>query len=127
MNSKEYEYKENISIPRVRELNKKEKKRYNDTNYVINNLLLAQEIIIENQNEVIDLYKDTDIFNEENKSENIESKNYYFHYLLFLKFNKDFFNFPSYEYYSYTNSLVKDINRNNADLLAISQINGESV
>jgi len=41
LNSKEYEYKENISIPRVRELNKKEKKRYNDTNYVINNLFLA--------------------------------------------------------------------------------------
>jgi len=127
LNSKEYEYKENISIPKVRELNKKEKKRYSDTNYIINNLLLAQEVVIENQNEVIDLYKDNDIFNDENKAKNIESKNYYFHYLLFPKFNKDFFNFPSYEYYSYTNSMVKDINRINTDLLAISHNNGETV
>ena len=127
LNSKEYEYKENISIPKVRELNKKEKKRYNDTNYVQNNLLLAQEIIIGNQNEKIDLYEEKDIFNEENKTEDIESKKYYFHYLLFPKFNKDFFNFPSYEYYSYTNSMAKDINRINTDLLAISYNNGETL
>ena len=127
LNSKEYEYKDNITIPRVRELNKKEKKRYNDTNYILKNLLLAQEVRIENKNEIIDLYEDKDIFNDENKSENLESKNYYFHYLLFPKFNKDFFNFPSYEYYSYTNSMAKDINRINTDLLAISHNNGETV
>ena len=133
LNSKEYEYKTTVLIPRVRELNKKEKRRYKDKYYMLNNLLLAQEVIIGNQNEkinkVIDLYEDDDIFKEKNeiKNENIEVKDFYFHYLLFPKFNKDFFNFPSYDYYLYTNPMIKDINRINTDLLAISHNNDEAV
>ena len=131
LNSKEYEYKDIVLIPRVRELNKKEKRRYRDKYYVLNNLLLAQEVIIGNQNEkinkIIDLYEEDDIFKEKNENENIETKDFYFHYFLFPKFNKDFFNFPSYDYYLYTNPMTKDINRINTDLLAISHNNGETV
>ena len=131
LNSKEYEYKDNILIPRVRELNKKEKRRYKDKYYVLNNLLLAQEVIIGNKDEkinnILDLYEDDDIFKEKSENENIETKDFYFHYLLFPKFNKDFFNFPSYDYYLYTNPMTKDINKINTDLLAISHSNGEAV
>ena len=131
LNSKEYEYKDIVVIPKIRELNKKEKRRYKDKYYVLNNLLLAQEVIIGNQkeiiNNIIDLYEDNDIFKEKNENENIETKDFYFHYLLFPKFNKDFFNFPSYDYYLYTNPMTKDINRINTDLLAISHNNGETV
>jgi len=131
LNSKEYDFKNTILIPRVRGLNKKEKRRYKDKYYLINNLLLAQEVIIGNQNEkinsIIDLYEDNDIFKDTIENENIETKDFYFHYLLFPKFNQDFFNFPSYDYYLYTNPMTKDINRINTDLLAISHNNDETV
>ena len=127
LTSKEYEYKSKYPIPRIKELILREKKRYIDKNYKLNNLLLGQEIILENtksnnNNNINDLYQEEKITNEEEKNclENIEDINFYFNYILFPKFNKDFFNDPSFEYFQFTSTFASDIKRINTDLLAKS-------
>ena len=134
LNSKEYEYKEEIPIPIINGLTIREKKRYKDKNYILNNLLLSQEVIFEKkQNKIKDSNINEDnikkksednknnnniLINEDNQEENEE---YYINYFLFPKFNKDFFNDPSPEYTLYP-PISSDINRINTDLLAKSHI-----
>ena len=140
LNSKEYEYKDIYQIPILNGLSIKERERYNDKNYILNSLLLGQEIIfIQDKINNIKLEKNsTDNFNKDNnnndvykdKNNNIINKNIkekeengncYFNYILFPKFNKDFFNFPSPEYALYT-PITSDIKRINTELLARSHI-----
>ena len=123
LNSKEYEYKSYYQIPRAKELNLREKKRYIDKSYLLNNLLLGQEILFENSNNNYNGLFEEEKINNENNIENIENIDFYFIYFLFPKFNKDFFNDPSKEYLLFTSNISNDINRINTDLLAKSQIN----
>ena len=140
LNSKEYEYKEKFQIPIINGLTMREKKRYKDKNYLLNSLLLAQEFTFEktnnhkeesninnkeeNKGDNSKENKDNNniiIVNEENKEEEENSEEYYINYLLFPKFNKDFFNDPSHEYSSFSPMSI-DIRRINTDLLAKSHI-----
>ena len=137
LNSKEYEFMQTYSIPMINGLHSREKKRYIDKNYILNNLVLGQEIIIENNksnnnniiinkeennNEII-TKEETNNNNEDNEEDN---NDYYFNYILFPKFNKDFFNYSSPEY-AFNTPLVVDINRINTDLLAKSHISSKDI
>ena len=125
LNSKEYEYKVKYPIPIVKELTTKEKKRYKDEKYILNSLILGQDIIIEEKTKKITIEDEVDNDND-NDSETDKKNNkkydeqYYFNYILFPKFNKDYFNDPS-DYFLYTPD-IGDINRINTDLLAKSHI-----
>ena len=137
LNSKEYEYKEITNIPIINGLSLREKKRYIDKNYALSSLILGQEIVFEknknknknNNNNKIEennkefTNKEDIINNESNEDENGEC---YFNYILFPKFNKDFFNDPSPEYNLYT-PIISDINRINTDLLAKSHISSKEM
>ena len=135
LTSKEYEYKNTIKIPIAKPLSTKEKNRYKDKNYAFNSLLLGQEIeyIVEEKNsdedddndekkvEVIEENSQNDsiIFNEDDL--NKTSKEFTLSYILFPKFNNDFFNYPSYDYFHTSSN--NEIKRINTDLLAKSNIN----
>ena len=128
LNSKEYEFVQTYQIPIINGLNSREKRRYIDKNYILNNLLLGQEIILETKksnsiisnkeenNEIMTKEETNNNINEDNEDDNGD---YYFNYILFPKFNKDFFNYPSPEY-TFNTPIVVDINRINTDLLAKS-------
>ena len=133
LNSKEYEYKEVHKILILNGLTKREKYRYHDKNYILNNLLLGQEIVkekINNRNNIISSNENKSEINVDNKKESNEDDDYdeeedegdyYFNYILFPKFNKDFFNDPSLEFSLYK-PITSEINRINTDLLAKSHI-----
>ena len=131
INSKEYEYKDAYKIPILNGLSQREKHRYYDKNYILNSLLLGQEIVQEKLNnkntyKIEENSKDNNnIINEEEDIEFEDEGDYYFNYVLFPKFNKDFFNDPSLEYSLYTPAF-SDINRINTDLLAKSHISSTS-
>ena len=100
LTSKEYEFKSNHKIPKVKSLLDEELSRYKNKNYYKKNLLKGQEIIL-------------------------EDKDYFFNYIIFPKFNNDFFEFPSNEFFIYfytVENIINDINRVNTDLLAKSLI-----
>ena len=91
LNSTEYEYRGGTDIPMIKELTESEKFKFQEKNYRINNLFNGQEIKISND--------DTISIN----------------YILFPKFNKQFFNDPSVKIIDYPPT---NINRINTELLA---------
>ena len=91
LNSSDYEYEKENTIPIIKELAESEKLIIKEKNFRINNLFNGQQITISND--------DTISFN----------------YILFPKFNKQFFNIPSIKISSYSST---DINRINTELLA---------
>ena len=101
LNSKEYQYSSSHNVPRIKGLSQEEKNRYDNKEYILKNLYLGQDI----QN----------TSNEVNKE-----KEYIFNYILFPKFNNDYFFSPNYDYY-FTN-LINDINRINTDILSKSYL-----
>ena len=131
LNSKEYEYQEVYTIPILNGLSQREKHRYNNKNYILSSLLLGQEIVQEKINNNFTKENSNEINDENNKEFNEEDEeneggDYYFNYVLFPKFNKDFFNDPSLEYSLYT-PFTSDINRINTDLLAKSHISSGDI
>ena len=131
LNSKEYEYQEVYKIPILNGLSQREKHRYNNKNYILSSLLLGQEIVQEKINNNFTKENSNEINDENNKEFNEEDEeneggDYYFNYVLFPKFNKDFFNDPSLEYSLYT-PFTSDINRINTDLLAKSHISSGDI
>lgn len=123
LNSKEYEYNEEVPILIVKELANKEIKRFKDSDYILKNLLFGQDIIIEKIIKKVKDDEDLDLENEINDEIEFE-ESYYFNYLLFPKFNKDYFNDPSD--YSMISPDIGLFNRINTDLLAKShQSSGE--
>ena len=99
--SKEYEYKSMHKIPKVNPLMEEELDKYKNNNYYIKNVSKGQVITF-------------------------EKNDYFFNYILFPKFNEDFFNHPSNEFFLYfytMENISNDINRVNTDLLAKSHIN----
>ena len=101
--SKEYDFKSLHKIPKVKELVNEELNKYKNKKYYLKNLYKGQDIIF-------------------------EKNNYFFNYILFPKFNEDYYNFPSQEfflYYSTIDSIANDIKRVNTDLLAKSLLNTE--
>ena len=101
LSSQEYNYKSVHKIPKAKELIQEELNKYKNKNYYIKNLLKGQDIIFENNR-------------------------YFFNYILFPKFNNDFYFFPSNEFflYYYNNDNIKnDLKRVNTDILAKSLIN----
>ena len=122
LNSKEYEYKDTHQIPMLTGLSMREKKRYIDRSYIFDNLLKGQEIIYEKNKNYAE-----DKAEECNNKINNDEGDYYFNYVLFPKFNNDFFSDPSPEYSLYT-PMMNDIKRINTDLLAKShRTSGEIV
>ena len=125
LTSKEYEYKNIIHIPIAKELSEKEKNRYKDKNYILINLLFGQEIINAEVEKNDDEEIKGEIIEENNSKDSIKfndddnEKELQLNYILFPKFNNDFFNYPSHDYF-YTSS-NNDINKINTDLLAKSQ------
>ena len=101
LNSKEYQYSSSHNVPRIKGLSQEEKNRYDNKEYILKNLYFGQDI----QNKL----------NKEN-----EDKEYIFNYILFPKFNNDYFFYPNYDYY-FTN-LINDINRINTDILSKSYL-----
>ena len=101
LNSKEYQYSSSHNVPRIKGLSQEEKNRYDNKEYLLKNLYLGQDIQYTS--------------NEVNKE-----KEYIFNYILFPKFNNDYFFSPNYDYY-FTN-LINDINRINTDILSKSYL-----
>jgi hypothetical protein len=121
LTSKEYEYRDKYLIPIVKDLTLKEKKRYKNDKYVLNSLLLGQDVTINKKIKKITLEDDNDSENEKdinNNTINEDMEEYSFNYILFPKFNKDFFNDPS-DFFLFS-PITSDINRINTDLLAKS-------
>ena len=101
ISSKEYNFKSVHKIPKAKELLEEELIKYKNKNYLRKNLLRGQDIIF-------------------------EKNSYFFNYILFPKFNNDFYNYPSNEFFSYyynTDNIKNDLKRVNTDLLAKSLIN----
>ena len=99
--SQEYNYKSVHKIPKAKELIEEELNKYKNKNYYMKNLLKGQDIIF-------------------------EKNSYYFNYILFPKFNTDFYYFPSDEFFFYfytTDNIKNDLKRVNTDILAKSLIN----
>ena len=117
LNSKEYEYNEEVQILIVKELTKKEKNIFKDNDNILKNLLFGQDVIIEKNIKKVNDDEELDLDNEINDEIEFEDS-YYFNYLLFPKFNKDYFNDPSD--YSMTSPDIDYINRINTYLLAKS-------
>ena len=127
LNSKEYDYKEIHKVPKLTGLSIREKKRYTDKSYILNNLVMGQEIIYEKYKNYNDDKAEEDNNNKINNNNEDNEGEYYFNYVLFPKFNKDFFNDPAPEYTLYK-PIIGDINRINTDLLAKShRTSGEIV
>ena len=127
LNSNEYEYKEVHQIPMLTGLSMKEKKRYTDKNYILESLVKGQEIIYEKNKNYVDDKAEEENNNRINNDNEDDGGDYYFNYVLFPKFNKDFFNDPSPEF-SLSSPIIGDINRINTDLLAKShRTSGEIV
>ena len=101
LSSKEYDFKSVHKIPKVKALTEEELNKFKNRNYYKKNLI-----------------KGTNIFFQKN--------DYFLNYMLFPKFNLDFYNFPSNEFFLYfytMENITNDINRVNTDLLAKSLIN----
>ena len=101
LSTQEYNFKSVHKIPKPKELFEEELNKYKNKNYYLKNLLKGQDIIF-------------------------EKNSYSFKYILFPKFNNDFFNFPSNEFFLYyytTDNINNDLKRVNTDLLAKSLIN----
>ena len=101
LSSKEYDYKSVHKIPKVKPLTEEELNKFKNKIYYKKNLIKGQNIIF-------------------------RKNDYFFNYFLFPKFNLDYYNFPSTEFFLYfytMENITNDINRVNTDVLAKSLIN----
>ena len=101
LSSKEYDFKSVHKIPKVKALTEEELNKFKNRNYYKKNLIKGQNIFF-------------------------QKNDYFLNYMLFPKFNLDFYNFPSNEFFLYfytMENITNDINRVNTDLLAKSLIN----
>ena len=101
LSSKEYDFKSVHKIPKVKALTEEELNKFKNRNYYKKNLIKGQNIFF-------------------------QKNDYFLNYILFPKFNLDFYNFPSNEFFLYfytMENITNDINRVNTDLLAKSLIN----
>ena len=102
LTSKEYHYKHIYIVPKVKELSKEEKYRYEDKLYKLKNLYLGQ-------------------FIENEYNNNTEENDFIFNYTLFPILNNDYFYEPNYDYFFTT--MTNDIERINTDILSKSNKN----
>lgn len=101
LSTQDYNYKNVHKIPKTKELIEEELYKYKNKNYYMKNLLKGQDIIF-------------------------KKNSYFFHYILFPKFNNDFYFFPSDEFFLYyytTDNIKNDLKRVNTDILSKSLIN----
>ena len=101
LTSKEYQYTNSHSVPKIKPLSQEEKYRYENKDYILKNLYLGQDI-------------------QSSYNQNTEESDYIFNYILFPIFNNDYFFSPNYDYYFTT--LINDINRINTDILSKSYL-----
>ena len=111
LKSKEFEYTQSYIIPETDPLSIEEKSKYDNTEYILNNLLNGQYI---QKNKIKEDDKQNNINNNEINNDII------FNYYLFPKFDDDYFNELQDEYFSFS-SYKEDIHHINCDILSKSE------
>ena len=109
LKSKEYEHTQTFKIPETEPLTDEEKYKFENREYILDNLLKGQYI-----------KKKESIINNINNNIIKDNEDIIINYFVFPKFNEDYFEDTKSEYFSFS-SLKEDIHYTNTDVLSKSE------